>query len=245
MPLAPIDEFCVQLDPTTGFKLEGGLPSVSFDPASLGITMPGGSFLQAAGALPQNTVEVLLGELSAALMPFQPIFDILDVLLLMAKVMEAVKTLNLVKLGKTIPPLLSKIDKLKALVPQVAAPLMIVNTIDLIIAFLGVLKVQLHALIDAQLRVDTANARAVSLGAPQLTLAAACGQSQIDAQLSAMVTVAAPINRLLDLLNTLAGIAGLPELPALGSMSGGVTPATNALDSLVAALTTVRSKIPV
>lgn len=245
MPLDPVSAFCVQLDAVTGFKVDLSGPSISFDPASLGITFPGGSFLQAAGALPQDTVEVLLGEFSAALMPFQPIFDILDVLLLVAKVMEAVKTLNLFKLGKTIPPLLAKIDKLKALVPQIAAPLMVVNTIDLIIAFLGVLKVQLHAIVDAQLRVDAANARATSLGAPQLALAATCAQSQINAQLGAMIQVAAPINRLLDLLNTVGGLAGLPELPTLGSLSGGVVPAVSALDSLVSALTTVRSKIPV
>ena len=241
MALPDITTLCIEIDPDTGLKVGLGL---TFDPFDLGITFPGGGKLEAAMEDAQMVPRRLMAQLNPALMPLTPLFDLVDALLLAKKVFDAVKTLNAAKIAAVLPDFAKAVDKLKALVPQVSIPLMILNIIDALLALIQLLKLDLQAMVDFQLKLDAADLRAAELGSADLAFITLCGRNQLEAALSVFGKKAAPLNRLIGMLNLLGGIAGLPEIPGL-SLSGSASAQLAALDELAAALGRVRAAIPV
>ncbi len=257
MGLPDISDVCVALDAETGLDIRLGV-DLSLRLDELKITMPGGLKLQAKAGTgipnPGDLVADLLAQLNAALIPFQPIFDIIDILLLVVKVFEAVKSLNPIKIGDVLVKLIKKVDVVAAYVPFLSIPLMIRDIIDVLLVFLAGLKAALTVSLDAKLQLDASAALAADLvatGDPDaleiaasLNLAIDCGQANLDAMFSAQSNNAKPLNRFLALLSALCGVVGLPELPTL-EMGGDVTVAADAVDALIIVLGTVRAAIPV
>ena len=66
----------------------------------------------------------------------------------------------------------------------------------------------------------------------------------VEGRLAAVKSQAKPLNRLILLLNLLGGIAGLPALPAFDDTATDAETMVDVIDPLIAALTEVRSKIP-
>lgn len=240
MPLPDPESFCVELDPSTGFKL--GL-DLGFNPFDLVITMPGGATLQAFGAVPQRMAYQLIDQLNAALTPLTPIFDLIDMGLLLFKVLDKLKSLDVFGTLKAFPDFSKAIDKLKGLIPQVSIPLMIKTVIGALLAALAVLRTDFNALVQLQAKIDTGRVRAAALGSSDLSVTLDCAAGQLDAQLSLLQSRARPLNRLLGVLNLLTGIAGIGSLPTL-EFSGDASASMTAIDSVMAALRTARSAIP-
>jgi len=177
-------------------------------------------------------------------MPLTPLFDLIDVALAVKKVLDKLKSLDVPGTIRAFPDFVSAVDKLLALIPQTSIPRMLLSTIDVLLAVLNVLRLDFEAIGKVQVPIDTGNARAAALGSADLAATLMCSQSQLNARLVLLQARAQPLNRLLGVLNALSGIAGAPELPTL-SLSGNAQACIDTIDSVTAALRTVRSVIPV
>lgn len=210
------------------------------------IRFPGGVGLEVIGESLRAAPKLLLGKLNTALTPLIPLFNIIDALLAVAQVFEAVKSLNPLTIALELVKLVKKLDKLLALIPQVSVPLMIVDTIDALIDFLVVFRGELAALVATKLGIDVSAARGAELGGVGgLDIALGCAQSNLDAAFLELKTGAAPVNRLVGVLNLVGGIVGLPEVPALDDLGPDASAALVPVDALIEALRQVRGAIPV
>lgn len=242
MGIPDLSTLCTEYDVETGFPVSAG---VTFDPFQLEIAFPGGGKLSGVMSAPTQAAFDILGQLNSALMPLQPVFDIIDAVMSVKKVFDAVAS-NPFSIASALPDLLKKVDIIAGFIPQLAVPKMLLGTIDVIIASLASLKVELQALADAQLRISAATAKAEAIGgsvAINMAIVTSCAQSQLDMQVNILQKKAAPLNRLIGILNILAGIVGI-ELPSIDG-GGGISELVDALDSVIDAMTTVRSAIPV
>ena len=130
MALPPIGTFCVALTA----------------PVPLCITMPGGARICAtvqSGIVPtpDEMANAVLGQLSPAMAPLTPFFDVLNVLIALVDCMKAVEQClgpppNPTKLVQCFPKLEAAIAKLLGIVPQLSVPIMIGEALDALIAFL-------------------------------------------------------------------------------------------------------------
>lgn len=255
MPLPDVSDVCVALDAETGLDLRLGV-DLSIPLSELKISLPGGIKLQAKASQkipnPGDLMADLLAQLNAALAPFQPIFDLLDIALVMVKVFDAVKSLNPLKIADELIKLIAKVDVVAAYIPPLSIPIMIRDIIDVLLVFLAGLKASLSVSLSAQVKLDAASAKAAALiatGDPaaiaiaaQLQVSIDCGQANLDAQLAAQGNSMGPLNRFLALLSALCELVGLPPLPGL-SLGGDISVAIDAVDALIAVLGTIRAGI--
>lgn len=241
MPLPPLSTLCVEIDPATGYAPG----AVSFDATALGVRLPGGAKLEAVMQPPREVPRFLMLQLSTALAPLQPLFDLVDALLIAKQAFDAVKTLNPVKIGGVVLKFGTAVDKLRALIPQVSVPILVVDVVGLLDAVAQTLKVEVQGVVEAQLRLDDAEATSTSLGGvPALSGVVACGRAQVDAQLALVQQKTGAFNRLVALLNLLGGAVGLPQIPAIAPGGDAVTMLAS-LDALAGALARVRAALPV
>jgi len=270
MGLPDISDVCIGLDVETGLDLRLGV-DLSVALKDLKISLPGGIKLQAKASQkipnPGDLVADLLASLNAALAPFQPIFDLMDIAMVIIKVFEAVKSLNPIKIADELLKLIAKVDVVASYIPPLSLPIMIRDTIDTILVFLAGLKASLTVSLSAQLKIDAATAKASALAdlsasleasgdlegaaamaalSADLNVSVGCAQANLDCQLAAQANAMGPLNRFLTLLSSLCEAVGLPALPGLDMSAGGdITVAIDAVDALIAALTIVRAAIPI
>lgn len=244
MALPVSSQLCPSID-------SGGFLGDNFDYegdlAALGITMPGGAFLQALGAPPNEVPEKLLGAFAAALTPLQPIFDIVNFVFALVEFAKEVP--NPIGMAKKLPELLAAADKLKKLIPQLAVPLMIIDVIEVCIAALSTLRAQLYALVLLKVDINRAVTRMNQIGAGSaagvyMSSIIDCMNAQMEAQMEAFSSYGEPINRLLCLLNKLAGMVGLPVIPELGDLGADPEAAIAVLDAIISALRSLLTTIP-
>jgi hypothetical protein len=257
VPLPDVSNVCVAIDAETGLDLRLGvdLPTALAD---LKIQLPGGIKLgaKASDGIPNAGAIIadIMAQINTALGPFAPIFDLIDIALVIVKVFDAVKSLNPIKIADALVGLIKKVDIVAALVPPLSLPLMIRDFIDVLLVFLASLKAQLLVMLSAQVKLDAgfdAVADLQAAGDPdslaiaaQLEAALNCGQANLDAMFAAQKNGAKPLNRLLALIGGLGEAVGVPALPSLelgGTLEGAVAP----IDALIVVLGTVRAAIPV
>jgi len=215
----------------------------------LKIDVPVGFTLEVEGPVLPNPGDVagkLLGKLNTALAPFVPIFDGVETLLVLVDVLDAVSSLNPIKILDALKKFIAKVDKFKKLIPQLSLPITIKGTVKVLLVLVVGFKAELLAIAAAQAKVDLAAARAIALGNADLTAAVDCAQADVDFSIGVVANNAAPLNRLLTTLNLFCKIAGLPELPTLTFEAGAsVNSMLTPLDALADALQTVHDAIPV
>lgn len=259
MSLPDVSDVCVSLDAETGLDARLGV-DLAVALKDLKIALPGGFTLQAKASQkipnPGDLVADLLAQLNAALGPFQPIFDLIDIALATVKVFDAVKSLNPIKIGNELVKLVAKVDVVAQIIPILSLPKTLRDTIDAILVFLAGLKASLQVSLTAQLKLDAAQAKhdaLVATGNPAaidiavgLQASIACGTANLNAQLQAQANAMAPLNRFLALLSALCELVGLPPLPTLDlDADADLSVAIAAVDALMAALVVVRDAIPV
>jgi hypothetical protein len=71
-----------------------------------------------------------------------------------------------------------------------------------------------------------------------------CANANIDAQMKSIGEGAAPVNRLIGVINLFMEFAGLPKLPDLANLGTDAQAALEPLDLIVDQLKTARSAIP-
>ncbi|MBI3184813.1 MAG: hypothetical protein HYZ28_21965 [Myxococcales bacterium] len=219
------------------------------------VTFPGGA--EMCVQLPTTSVpdpmelsKQLMAQANAALAPLVPMFNILDVVLALFACVKAIPDSlgpppDPSKLAKCIPDLAEKAGKLLKLIPQLSVPLMIVGLIDVLLSFLEGLRGQLKAIIDAQVKIAQAATRAAELGNVQLQTVVDCANANIEAQMKNLGEGAAPVNRLIGVINLFMEIVGLPKLPDLSNLGTDAQAALAPLDAIVEQLKTARAAIPV
>ena len=237
MPLPDLSEVCIDLKVTS---------------QELCVTFPGGSEMcvQIPGVPdPTDVSKQLLAQANAALTPLVPVFNIIDAILALFKCVKAIPDSlgpppDPSKLAGCIPDLAAKANKLLKLIPQLSIPLMIVGLIDVLITFLEGIRGQLKAIIDAQVRIAQAAARAAELGNAKLALVVDCANANIEAQMKSIGEGAAPVNRFIGVINLFMSLAGLEPLPNLANLGTDAQAALEPIDLIIDQLKTARSAIP-
>lgn len=189
----------------------------------------------------------LLGKANAVLAPLAPIFDLIEILILLKDVLEAVASLNPYKILQALKKFEKLLKKLIKYVPQLSVPRLIKGLVGVLIAFLVGLRAELLAVILEIGRIDIAKAKAAKLGDVTLLAAIECAEVNAAASLTLVTQSAEPLNRLLVSINFLASLVpGVPEIPALSfDPNGSASDALAPIDKLIDTLRTIQKAIPV
>lgn len=239
---------------------------IEFD--DLSIVFPGGLSLRipaAPGISVQGAADVgpqILASVNAALMPLQPIFNIIDLLIVIVEfaqaVPDAITSLDPSKIVAVIPKLKKKLDKLLAMIPPLSIPRFIRSILTVIIVFLRGLKASLVAVVNLEARIDLGRVRVGELQALaasgaiaidvslELDASMLCASGTASAMFAGMAQGAAPLDSLLGIVRAFVELVGLPvEIPVMGNLGASATVAVDAVDALVVVLTNVRAAIVV
>jgi len=223
--------------------------TVDVDLLNLKATLPGGVEISLPTFTAPNSQEYvakLMAQVNAALAPLVPIFRLVDIMLALKAFASAVPGVltNPGKVVSALRDLLAKIGGLSAILPQISIPIMIRSLLDLLIAYVAAIRVQLVALIAVKASIATAQARAVVLGAANLQVTIGCAQTSLDAQMLAVNSGAAPLNRLIGVINLLGSLIGLPAVPTFNDVGTDPAAALAPVDALSKALVELRAAIP-
>ena len=205
------------------------------------LSLPGGASL-----LDANVLRVA----QPALAPLTPVFQIIDAVLGVVKVLQAIPDAfgpppDPTSIASALADLAPKIEKLAGLIPQLSVPLTVVSALDVSINLLQQASTRLDS-IDALVQKATkAAGRAQALGDPQLAQLAACAQEDVQTATANFVNELAPLAGVLELLGPLLSLIGGPTLPTLDSLKGvPLADLRTALTDLITTLTSIRQAIP-
>jgi hypothetical protein len=221
------------------------------------IVFPGGAALSqvlAAGAEIPSGLDAatnLLAQASPAMAPLMPIFNIIDAVLALVACVQAVPDAlgpppDPAKMVEALSRLAEKLPKLLDLVPQLAAPRMVIGMLDTLIDFIEGLRDQIEAILLQAERTQAASAKAEELGDENLLHIANFAEGNAQAQLQAMADALAPMNTLAGALNLFLGLLGLPEVPALDGLIDSENPEAGfqLIDDLINLLRSIRDAVP-
>jgi hypothetical protein len=192
----------------------------------------------------------LLTQANSALAPLAPLFSIIDAILAVKAVIDAIPDSlgpppDPTALAQTIPELAKKVAALAALIPQLSVPLLVVDTIDVVLAALNGILEQLTLLQEQQGRINAALVRAALPGDGALAGVAGCAQDVLNAQIQALQAGTVPINSLLAVVNVFLGLVGLDPLAPLNTLPDDPALAVAQLEIVVDVLTKARNAIPI
>jgi len=215
------------------------LPST---PAPQELVMPGGATLRA---------QDLIGAAQPALAPLAPLFDILDVVLGIHRVLEAIPDAILgtppdpTEVAARLAELAGKMPRLLQLVPQFSVPVMAVRLVDAAIGELERARSQLQGILVLLERVRAAAGRGAELGDEDLLRLATCAEEDAATATGNAVRALGAVQGVLSILGPLLALIGGPQLPDLSSLDGQPRDdAVGAIGDLITALRTARDAIP-
>lgn len=199
-----------------------------------------------------------LAMINTALMPLAPIFNIIDAVLALFEVIKAIPDAlgpppDPTKIIRAINKARIKLEKLLALVPVLSVPIMINGLLHVMIVFVTGLRDELNVMLKFQRSIDLGAERSALLasdpltafGAAQLDISLGCARATLAAQLQGLGQGAAPLNRMIKVVNLFLGLIGLDPLPEMGAIGVDLSGAVAPLDALINVLTTVRAAIVV
>ncbi|WP_428263679.1 hypothetical protein [Haliangium sp.] len=221
------------------------------------IVFPGGATLSqvlaASSEIPSSldAATNLLAQASPALAPVMPLFNIVDAVQALVACMEAVPDAlgpppDPGKMAGALSDLVPKVAKLADLVPQLAAPRLVLGMIDTLIDYLEGVRDQIEAIVLQVERTAKALDRANELGDASLADIATCSQANTQAQLQAMADALAPVDTLAGGLNTLLELLGLPAVPPMADLVDAADPSSSlaTIDPVITTLTELRAAVP-
>lgn len=240
---------------TTLLALPGELcVEIDVGPDEICIELPGGARVCAAGAIETGDVATILrafmAQINTALAPLGPFFSMIDVVQAIKECLDAtaesITELDPTAVLQCLPGLAEALQKLLSLVPPLTVPLLIRSILQALIVFLQGLKSEILALAASLERIINASFRGTELGNLRLQAVAECAQNNWDIQLLNLNASAAPMNRLMGLLNFLLELAGLPciRIP-LGTLPAETDDAIAIIDAAIEILTAALALISV
>lgn len=194
--------------------------------------------------IPADIVGQLIARANAALLPLVPVFNLVDAVLGLVALFDAIKSLNPYKIKKALDKWLKIIATLYGGIPQISIPLFLKDAVYVLILFLTALRADLAAIIESQAAIDLGGARATLLASADLQAVIDCSQANLDFQLSALQqSNAKPLARFIGLVNLFADLAGLPTIPAI-TIEGDAEASLATIDVTIAQLEDIHSKLP-
>ena len=185
-----------------------------------------------------------------ALAPLTPFFQVLDAILGVVKVLQAIPGAfsappDPTGIVSALADLAPKIEKLAGLAPQLSVPSTVVSVLDISINVLQQASTRLDSIDALAQKATSAKSRARTLGDAQLAQLAACAQEDVQTATANLVSELAPLGGVLGLLGPLVSLIGGPTLPTLDSLKGvPLSGLRSAIADLVSTLTSIRQAIP-
>lgn len=185
-----------------------------------------------------------------ALAPLTPFFQLLDVILGVVKVLQAIPGAfsappDPTGIVSALADLAPKIEKVAGLVPQLSIPLTVVSALDASINLLQQASTRLDSIDALAQKVTAATGRAQTLGDAQLAQLASCAQEDVQTATANLIRELTPLAGVLALLGPLLALVGGPALPGLDSLKGlPVGELRQAIADLVTTLASIRQAIP-
>lgn len=219
------------------------------------IRMPGGAVLVTVPAQavpdPSSMARIALGQASAALAPVLGILRIVDALVavkgLVEALPEAIASFNPKKIADASAALVSKIDVVAQQIPQIAVPVLALDLLALLDLAAAGLLAELDGLVEAQARADAAAAAAAELvgeAAAALAEEAGCAAQLVQDQLAALEVGNAGLTGMVSVLNVLSGLVSIQALPDLGALGSDLDESRAQVQAFRSAIGTVRDAIP-
>ncbi len=227
-------------------------------PQEICITLPGSVEVCAqipdvAFPDPIELVKQLFAQLNAALTPLTPVFNIIDLVILLVKCVQSIpdgpteippfKTL----IDECIPELPKKLAALLSLIPPLSLPITILGFIDAVILLMEGFILFLNRQISGVLRVVDAETRAAELGSGSLDLIVDCANENAEIEMNNFNEGLGPLDLIFGLIETFLSIAQIPGLTPLPRLTDvGVDPAAalEPVNDFLALIKNIRGLIP-
>jgi len=194
--------------------------------------------------IPADIVGDLIARANAALLPLVPLFDIIDAILGLEALFDAIKSLSAYQIKEQLEKWLTLLATLKGGIPPLSIPAFLKDSVYVLILFLTALRADLEAIIESKSTIDLGGARATVLGSADLQSVITCSQANLDLELSLLVkSNAEPLARFIGLVNFFARLAKLPEIPAI-EIDGDATVALSNIDDAIASLQALHDSLP-
>jgi hypothetical protein len=143
-----------------------------------------------------------------------------------------------------IPPLVKKLEKMLALLPQYTVPLLVKRMLALVILTLTALKNELQVII-AEQQAILASATLASLPGNELLQAIVdCATTNADTTLANMQSSMKPLGALLDVVNIMLELIGSDPITGVPDLQGGAEEALKPIDDFIAVLRQAEAMIP-
>lgn len=196
---------------------------------------------------PLQQVRALLKLISAALMPLQPFFNVLNVIKAIKKAIDAVPDLltDPTKLVQAIVELAKAFGALIALFPQVSVPILVKDILVVVSFALRAIAEELESFVAAEQAIADAATLAQSTGLDALVAEVSCAQDNFEIEMANLNASLGPLAQLLDIINTLLGLAGLEAIALDLTSSASPTEAIAAMLAIADAIDIATSAIPV
>lgn len=223
-------------------------PTVASSGEPLSVRFPGGVTITASlpgvQAPSLNLSQQLMAQASGALAPLAPVFNIIGALTALKDFVQALVT-NPFEIADAATDLFEKLGALASLVPALSVPALVLDLLDVILAYLGGVGSTLEALAAQEERIATASAIAERDNLDELRQAVDCADEQLAGVLENLQATAGPVDSLISLINLFVGLVpGLPEIPSLGDLGDDLSTAAETINDLVETLQSIREKIP-
>lgn len=192
----------------------------------------------------------MFGQINSALAPILPLLDIVDAVTSMTKCIQAVPAalveLDPTKLIECAPRMIEAVAKVANLIPPLSLPATLKGIIDTLIVALEGVKQDLEG---AKLQLDRlleAGTASQLPGNSPLIAIVLCARSFYDAVMQHTANTAAPLNRIIGLVNLLLSLIppGNIVVPCVGGLDGAPQPIINLLEKFIQTLKVIKSLLP-
>ena len=189
-------------------------------------------------------IRALMAQLGPALAPVNTIFQLIQLGLAVKELAEAIPASlgpppDPSALTDAVAKVVQNADVVAKFIPQLAAPIAILDSINSLVLFAEGLLAQLDGIAVQQAQNDAARATAATLSSPareELEAIADEGDQLAADLLDALNQSSAPINVLPEILNVLADLVGLPQLPTLADLGTDAAAARGVIQDFIDAL---------
>lgn len=224
-------------------------------PASLELVLPGGATLVAGltSSIVGTSSELarqMFGQISSALAPILPLLDIVDAVTSVGNCVKAlpkvITELDIVPLLECAPAMAAALAKVANLIPPLSLPATIRGIIEtLIVALEGVKQDLAGAKLQLDRLLEAGTASQLPGNSPLVAIVL-CAQSLYDAVMQHTANTAAPLNRVIGLVNMLLALIppGNLVLPCVGGLDGAPQPVIDILEKFIKTLKIIKALLP-